>query len=244
MVSGSRPFEGSTAAVVFDAILNKAPVAVRERNPEVPAELARIIAKLLEKDRALRYQSARDLRADLMRFSRDLSGPRRAEADTANDRSLAQRRKWSKGLRSVIAASGLLLIFGAAFGTWQRAHARKLTDKDIIIVSNFVNRTGDPVFDSTLSLALTTQLEDSPFLRIISEERLREALRLIGKSPTDPVTREVARNICVREPLKAMVEGDISSVGSHFLVGVGAVACANGDSLGREQEEAPIKNGY
>jgi eukaryotic-like serine/threonine-protein kinase len=141
----------------------------------------------------------------------------------------------------MIAASGLLLIFGAAFGTWQRAHARKLTEKDIIIVSNFVNRTGDPVFDSTLSLALTTQLENSPFLRIISQERLQEVLRLIGRSPADPVTRDVARAICVREPLKAMVEGDISSIGSHYLVSVDAVACATGESLGREQEEAPNK---
>ena len=105
------------------------------------------------------------------------------------------------------------------------------------MLADFVNTTGDSVFDGTLKQALAVQLEQSPYLNVTPESRIREALRFMGRSPDERVTNEVAREVCLREGVKAMLTGSISSLGSHYVIDLNAVNAQTGDSLAREQVE-------
>jgi tetratricopeptide (TPR) repeat protein len=116
-----------------------------------------------------------------------------------------------------------------------------LTDKDTILLADFVNTTGEPVFDQTLKQALAVQLGQSPFLDIFSDERVREALRFMDRPPDERVTREVARDICARQGIKAMLLGSISGMGSHYVISLEAVNARTGDSIAQEQVEAEGK---
>jgi len=129
---------------------------------------------------------------------------------------------------------------------WRRSlfyfrHAQALTDKDTVLLADFVNTTGEPVFDGTLKQALAVQLGQSPFLNIYPEERVREALRFMGRSPDDRVTRDVAREMAQRQGLKAMLAGSISSLGSHYVITLEAINAQSGDAIAREQGEADSK---
>jgi serine/threonine protein kinase/tetratricopeptide (TPR) repeat protein len=134
----------------------------------------------------------------------------------------------------------LLLAATASYFAFFRKTAA-LTDKDTILIADFSNDTGDTVFDGTLKQALVVQLGQSPFLNILSNERVREALRFLGRSPDERVTREVAREICLRQGLKAFLVGSISSVGSHYVMTVEAINAQTGDTLASEQMEAESK---
>ena len=126
-----------------------------------------------------------------------------------------------------------------AGGLFYRSHkTQALTEKDTIVVSDFTNTTGETVFDDTLKQALTTQLEQSPFLNILPEQKVRETLRLMGRSPSERLTQDVAREVCQRAQCKAMLTGSISSLGSRYVLGLKAVNCDTGDSLGSQQTEA------
>ncbi|HYU78517.1 MAG TPA: serine/threonine-protein kinase [Vicinamibacterales bacterium] len=131
-----------------------------------------------------------------------------------------------------IAASILFLQFRGA---------RALTEKDTILLSDFVNTTGDPVFDGTLKQALAVQLGQSPFLNIFSEDRVRGALRFMGRSPDERVTREVGREISQRQGLKAMLVGSIASLGNHYVITLEAINAQTGDAIAGEQAEAENK---
>ncbi len=119
--------------------------------------------------------------------------------------------------------------------------SQALTEKDSILLADFVNTTGDSVFDGTLKQALAVQLEQSPYLNVLPQSRIQEALRFMGRSPDERVTSDVAREICMREGVKAMLTGSISGLGSHYVVDLNAVNAQNGDSLGRAQVEAESK---
>jgi len=147
-----------------------------------------------------------------------------------------KRHKTGAGL---IAALFVLAVGAAVFFYFNRAQA--LTDKDTVLLADFANSTGEPVFDGTLKQALAVQLGQSPFLNIFPEERVREALRFMGRSPDDRLTRDVAREICERQGLKAMLTGSISSLGSHYVITLEAVNAHSGDSIAREQIEADSK---
>jgi eukaryotic-like serine/threonine-protein kinase len=116
-----------------------------------------------------------------------------------------------------------------------------LTEKDTILLADFDNKTGDPVFDDALKQALAVQLGQSPFLNILSDRKVSETMRLMGRQPGDRITRDVAGELCVRTGSKAILLGSISNLGGQYVVGVDAVSCSSGDTLAKEQEEAATK---
>ena len=244
IATGQSPFRGDSTAEIFDAILNRTPVAPVRLNPNLPAELERIIDKALEKDRALRYQHASEIRADLSRLKRDTESARMA-AGTSKATAVAQPGpsfRW----RAVVAV--VLALLGAIAGglylrtrlTAPVATAAPLTEKDSVLLADFVNKTDDPVFDDAMRQALTIQLSQSPFLNIISDRKIEETLRLMGQ-PAQRLTPELAREVCIRTGSKATVLGSISSLGGQYVIGLSGVGCGTGDTLVTEQEQAASK---
>ncbi|MEK6408794.1 MAG: protein kinase [Acidobacteriota bacterium] len=145
--------------------------------------------------------------------------------------------------RGVTMTLGVLVLamVGAIFWYLKHTPAASLTEKDTIVLADFVNTAGDPVFDGTLKQALAVQLEQSPFLNIFSDQRVREALKFMGRSPDERVTRDVGREICQRQGLKAMLVNSIASLGNHYVITLEAVNAQTGDSIAREQSEAENK---
>jgi tetratricopeptide (TPR) repeat protein len=232
MVTGSRPFDGPTTAIIYEALLNKTPQPARDRNPQVPAELERIIGQLLEKDPALRYASAGKLRDDLQQLQAGLNS---AATPAAREGSRQPLLKYG------IAAAGLILVAGGLFLWQQRGQARLLTDKDTIVLADFANSTGDPVFDETLRRGLAVQLEQSPFLSMISDEAIQKTLGLMGKQADERLTPEIAKEICERTGAAAVLNGSIASLGTKYVLALRAKSCRSGTVLDEEQVQADKK---
>ena len=142
---------------------------------------------------------------------------------------------------SVAVGVGLVLLIGAIVYFVSARRTPALTDKDTILLADFVNTTGDPVFDATLKQALAVQLRQSPYLDIMSEDRLHDALKFMDKSPDERVTREIAREICERQGIKAMLIGSISGVGSHYVISLEALNAKSGDTIASDQVETDGK---
>jgi eukaryotic-like serine/threonine-protein kinase len=267
MATGVLPFKGDTSAAIFDGILHKAPTAPVRFNSEIPDELGRIINKGLEKDRDLRYQHASDLRADLKRLKRETSGRSMAQATAGpeEDAPLPPPKKTSSGRRkpasasvpsasapeldapqkskALLAAVGLVaaLLLGGGFYYWHARASAKLTEKDTIVLADFANSTGDSVFDDTLKQALAVNLGQSPFLNIVSDDKVHQTLEMMGQQTSQHISNDLAREICQRAGAKASIAGSISTLGAQYVISLGAVNCATGDTLARRQAEATSK---
>jgi eukaryotic-like serine/threonine-protein kinase len=240
MATGQQPFRGESEATIYDAILNRDPVATTELNREVPVKLEEIIHKALEKDRNLRYQHAADIRTDLQRLKRDSESGGLAAVGAA---TTALGRPVRAKLRKILV---LLLPLAAvvAAGFYYHSHQTKpLTDKDTIVVADFTNTTGDPVFDDTLKQGLSIELGQSPFFTLVSGRKVNATLKLMGQAAGDRLTPALARDVCIRTGSKAMLTGSIASLGSQYVIGLTAVGCETGDVLAETQQRATDKEG-
>jgi serine/threonine protein kinase/Tfp pilus assembly protein PilF len=240
MAAGRMAFPGNTAAIVHEAILNRAPVPLARVKPEVPPKLEEIINKALEKDRKLRYQNAADIRTDLQRLKRDTESGR-AIATSETGLKLSPK---STHFRRVAFTGAMVLVVGLAVGGWllysRKAHA--LSDKDTIVLAEFTNTTGDTVFDGTLRQGLSVQLEQSPFLSIISDQRIQQTLQMMGQKGDAKLTPEIARELCQRTGSAVVLDGSIAQIGAQYLLTVKAVNCSNGESLASTEAQASDKN--
>jgi eukaryotic-like serine/threonine-protein kinase len=198
----------------------------------LPTELQRIVLKLLEVERELRYQHASDVRADLQRLKRDTD----VAQDTKNATPPATTDIATRWKVMVPTTAAVLALFAGGFWYWHRVP--KLTDKDTIVLADFKNTTGDPVFDGTLRQGLTVQLGQSPFLSLVSEERIQQTLRLMGRPADAALTAEAAREVCVRIASAAVLAGSIEVLGNSYVLGLHAMNCRTGEALDDEQVQA------
>jgi tetratricopeptide (TPR) repeat protein len=244
MATGTPAFGGSTSAAIFDGILNRTPAPVRDLNPGSPAGLDTVLNTALEKDPALRFQSAADLRGALRRLKRDsesggvAAAPPPPAPPAKPGPVPPPRRRWL-----VPAAAALLLL--AAAGAWlvlRRPRAPLMSAKDTLVLANFTNSTGDAMFDGVLRQALAVQLEQSPYINIVDGRRMMQAKRLMGLAPNAPVRGAAAEQLCVRTASAAALEGSIAQVGSQYSLILRAVNCQDGSNLASVQQVADGKN--
>ncbi len=274
MATGALPFRGDSTATIFEAILNRAPVAPVRLNLDLPPKLEDIINRALEKDRELRYQHASEMRSELLRLKRDTgtgrvavassgtvavaqesgaqvaaqppspasgSSPAFASSPSSSAVKVAEVPVAGRKLWKVLVPAAVVLVavaIGGMFYFRSRQTTTRLTEKDTIVLAEFTNTTGDPVFDGTLRQGLSAQLEQSPFLNLLSDERVAQTLALMAQPKDARLTRELAREVCQRTGSAASIEGSISSLGSQYVVGLKAVNCHSGDVLANEQSTA------
>ncbi len=260
MTTGILPFRGSSADI-FEALLRRAPVSVLRLNPDVPEALEDIINKCLEKEPELRYQHASDLYADLKRLKRTTESQHSmvlpaaaAEAERATEE---RARKYSLRTQPTIsidkpfpaprrhlpwklpaAVLVLLALVGGGVWYWQARHVASFKGSDTVVLADFTNTTGESVFDSTLKQALAIQLEQSPYLKVLSEQKVRSTLKLMDRPLDTRLTNEIAREVCLRTNSKALMTGSIQSVGNHYLIGLRATNCQTGDTLASAKADA------
>jgi eukaryotic-like serine/threonine-protein kinase len=267
MATGQPPFGGRSTAEVFAALLMKDPPAVSSLNPAMPRSLDPIVARLLAKNRNQRYGSAEELLAELEGVSASVSSPgvvSPATASSAPPASVPPPVPQASGrpLRSRMIVIGALLLVALAGGVSLFRHhpgsnpgpapsatvapspdqvPKPAASKDSIIVADFINKTGDSVFDTTLNQALRVQLGQSPVLDIISQQHLRQSLQYLGRKQDETITPQIAREIGEREGVKAILTGSIAPLGKAYVVSLDAQNTASGDDIASEQATAPDK---
>jgi tetratricopeptide (TPR) repeat protein len=204
----------SFGCVLYE-MLTGARIASRRRS--IPSrKLERIVNRCLEEDPGRRWQSVAELEPELASAS-------------------AAAIPW----KIVSAAAAILAVFAAAFFSFHRAP--RLTDKDTIVLADFLNTTGDPIFDGTLRQGLAIQLEQSPFLKIMDDQHMLGVLRRMNLPPSTRVTDPIAHEICVRDDAAATIGGAIASLGKNYVITLQATACQGGATLDREQVQAADK---
>ena len=298
MATGELPFRGETSGVIFDGIMNRAPVAPVRLNPDLPSKLEDVINRALEKERELRYQHASDIKSELLRLKRDLetkktsireevhapaaaegSARTRVSAPHGQIASDSSKRETISGAGTAAAASpasveahpssgsyptapspaskassftrwpvlaGILVLLATAvtvaYFQFRKPNVPQLTDKDQLILADFDNKTGDPVFDSTLKEALAIQLEQSPLIQLVSDAELHNSLQYLGQPKDQRITPELAQQIGQRLAVKAYLTGTIEPLGNSYVISINAVNCATADVFGREQITAADKS--
>jgi tetratricopeptide (TPR) repeat protein/predicted Ser/Thr protein kinase len=239
MATGHQAFGGQTTAVVFDAILNRQPADLRAANPAIPEDVARVVLRSLEKDRKMRFQTAADMLAELGRARRDTTMATAGAAATGGTVAAPRpsaRPKWLAFAGLAVAAAGI-----AGYFLWTSTRTIALTDTDTILIADFVNSTGDPVFDDALRQAVAVQLQQTPFLQLLPDQRIQRTIRMMQQPPEAPVTGDVARQACQRAGAKATVEGSIAPLGSAFVISIGVHNCQTGAPLAVQQTQAANK---
>ena len=276
MCTGQLPFQGESSAVISAAVLEHDPIPASRLNPNLPSKLEDIINRALEKDRDMRFQSARDMRVELQRLKRDLDArrgsspsgvavlPREsgavpaahntpppssptippAVAASSSAGSAISPLDTGKSRGRLIAGAIVLLLLLVAGGLYYRSRTStaKLTDRDTVVLADFDNKTGDTAFDDTLKQALAAELAQSPFLSILSDEKVANTLKMMGKGQGEHLTKDVALEVCQRSSSASMLSGSIGQVGSHYNLVLNAINCSTGDLLATAQTEVNDKD--
>ena len=249
-------YEMATGNKPFSPLLTKEPGPVSTVNRAMPAQLDVIVAKLLAKDREQRYQTAEELLQDLERLDAQISHPSSGGVaalsgmhPAVQDLPIAEK---ARGRRvPLLLAALVILLLAGTFAWWKHRAAvppgsatapatvpSVAAAKNAIIVADFVNQTGDPVFQTTLNQALAVQLGQSPVLDIVSSQHLRQSLQYLGKKPDDAITPAIAREIGEREGIKATLTGTIASLGGDYIITLSALKTATGDQIASVQTQA------
>jgi tetratricopeptide (TPR) repeat protein len=202
-------------SLLYEMLMGRA--IPEDRRPVEPAEIETVLRKCLERDPAQCWQSAGELK----------------QALAAVPQGGAFRREYLIGAIAVV-----MLIAGLVLLVMQFPSYQKLSDKDVLVLGEFGNATGDAIFDGTLRAALAIQLEQSPFLKVMSDAQAEQVLKSMGRAPETRMTNVTAHDICLHEDEKAMINGAIVDLGKTFAVTVQAVDCKDGATLARDQQQA------
>ncbi len=237
MATGRQAFSGRTGGAIIEAILTRTPPAVRTVNLQIPPQLEEIINKCLDKDRSLRYPTAAAVRSDLQMLKRVSESGQMSSSAVMAAATIAAPTSGRRFVWKAVAGGAALLVALLAVAGWfyNTRHAQALTQLDTIVLADFVNKTGDPIFDDTLRQGLAAQLQQSPFLSLVSEQRIQQTLRMMGKPTDSKLSPAIAGDVCQRAGSKAYLSGSIASIGSQYVIGVSAVNCQSGDYLAQEQ---------
>jgi eukaryotic-like serine/threonine-protein kinase len=242
MTTGKSPFPGSTPGEVCGAILHTQPIPPSQQAPEMPAALEAIILKALEKDRNLRYQHAADIRTDLQRVKRDTESGRMLSSGSGTSRvSRATVGSSPNKLWKVIAAILIAALAAGGLYYYRTHRTERLTDKDTVVLAEFINNTGDSVFDDSLKTALNIALNQSPFLNVLPASKVAATLKLMTRPPGTALTPDIARELCQRTGSKAYIDGAIASLGSEYIIALKAVNCRTGATLAQQRVSASSK---
>lgn len=248
LLSGRRAFQRDSAADTMSAILRDEPPELSATDPPIPAALADVVRRCLEKEPARRYQKASDVSADLRRLVRgdrspaSASGEGRRPADSGPVGGPSGRSTVGDGRRrllrgGLIAAVAALALAAGGFYLGSR-RAPKVMGKDAIVIADFANTTGESAFDGSLRQALTIQLEQSPSLKLLSAQSVRATLKLMNLPPDARLDTETAREVCQRSNCRAVVAGSIDRIGSHYLIGLRTLDAQSGETLASAEAEA------
>jgi tetratricopeptide (TPR) repeat protein len=202
--------------------------------PDVDPQLEQIVMQAVSPDPRNRPSSALEMAASLPQVGALRGG---ATATVRGRRSMTSISPWLVGT----AMAAVVAILAVASSFFVSPAGRPLTERDTIVVADFENTTGEPVFDGALKVALAVALEQSPFLKVFPEDRARDTLRLMQRTPDERITRSLGREIAQREQLKALIAGSIASLGRNYVIALEAVNAQTGDIMAREQEEAASK---
>ena len=256
MATGRQAFSGATHAVIFEGILTVAAAGVRAERQHAGRARPHHRQGAREGSRDALPERLRDLRADLKRLKRDTETGRTAAAigvvAGTTTPAAARPRGGGRGRPAVAASRGTrrAVLVGAPLVTiaviagallWQSQRTPALSERDLVVLADFRNRTGDTMFDDTLGEALGLQLRQSPFLNLLSDQQVQATLQLMGRPPMEPLTPEVAREVCQRAGGKAMLGGTIAMLGTSYVVTLGAQNCQSGEVLAEQQVQARSK---
>ena len=245
MATGKRAFPGDNTAAVLQRLIAGDVVPARALNPAIPEPLDAIVRRALQTDKSLRYQTAADMLHDLRALARQMSDTLPGDVlDTGAPKEAAPgRRPWT--MVAAVAAVLIIVTMGG-LGVWgylaTRSASPALSDRDSILIAGFENTTGETVFDQTLVTALKERLGQSPFLDIVPDDRIAETLRHMGQREDAELTDAIARDVCQRLGLKALLNGSINRLGSSYVITVGALDCRTGAVVTRQQEVASSRD--
>ena len=232
--SMKQAFGGRTGGVIIESILTRAPASVRIANPQIPIALEEIISKCLEKDKTKRYATAAAVRSDLQQLEREVESGNITRSDVL-PRPQPPHFPWKK---LAVGVAPLIILLAVVVWYYAALPAHALSRVDTIVLADFNNKTGDPIFDDTLRQGLAAQLQQSPFLSLVSEQRIQQTLRLMGRPLDAKLSAAIVGDLCQRVGSKAYLSGSISNLGSAYVIGVNAVNCQTGDYLAQEQVTA------
>jgi serine/threonine protein kinase/tetratricopeptide (TPR) repeat protein len=243
MATGRLPFAGPTPIAIFERLLTQQFEPPSAHTSVIPRSFDQIVAKALEKDPEHRYQTAGEMRSDLVRLKQFpeavLPSADDDNAPTIGRPARVGRRRgilW-KWVASAVAALGVIafvLIF-------RSTRTRAFGERDSVVLADFTNTTGEPLFDSTLKDALEVQLRQSPFVSILPEQRVQSTLRSMGRQADEHILPVLAREICERTASKAVIGGSISPLGRTYVISLAATNCRTGDTLDKQQVQAEGK---